>query len=143
VNPTFFWTPQYPVLLQIANRGYSIMTAANPVYPGETVVGYADGFGQTDPARSTGYAAPVVPDQYAYVTAPVEAWLKGCLDSDCKLDPATVVYAIAYPGSPAAYQAAFTLPQVTVDAMRQYSLVVRVGGVYASDMALNLAPLGP
>jgi uncharacterized protein (TIGR03437 family) len=139
VNPSFFSAPpQYPVFLQIADRASIMMTISNPVYPGETLVGYADGFGQTSPPRLTGSPAPVASGRFANVAEPVAASLKACIGIQCTSVPATVVYAIAYPASPAAYQVAFTLPQVTVDASTQYSLVVQIGGKSAPDMPLYL-----
>jgi uncharacterized protein (TIGR03437 family) len=140
VSPSFYSAlPDYPTLLQIADRGYALMTAANPVYPSETVVGYADGFGLTSPPLATGFPPQLPSGQFAYVSAMVEAWLKECLGTDCNYYAATVVYAVAYPQSPAAYQVAFTLPRIAVNVARQYSLLVRVGGKFAPDMMLNLA----
>jgi uncharacterized protein (TIGR03437 family) len=141
ITPSFFSAPpQYPVLLQIANRDYVPMTLSNPVYPGEILVGYADGFGQTDPPRVTGYPAQVAAGEFARVTETVEAWLKVCIGTQCTSVPATIVYALAYPASPAAYQLAFTMPEVSVDAAAQYSLVIQVGGKRAPDMPLYMAP---
>ncbi|MEO8097377.1 MAG: hypothetical protein ABI811_06710 [Acidobacteriota bacterium] len=140
VNPSFYAAPpRYPVLLQIADRGYSIMTSVNPVYPGETLVGYPDGFGQTNPPRIYGAPFLLPAGQFATVSAPVEAWLKSCLASVCSITTAKVLYAIAYPASPAGYQVAVTLPQTTVDPAKQYSLVVRVDGNFAPDLALYLS----
>jgi hypothetical protein len=64
----------------------------------------------------------VAAGEFAKVTEPVEAWLKACIGTQCTSVPATVVYALAYPASPAAYQLAFAIPEVTVDASTQYSL---------------------
>ncbi|MEP6960736.1 MAG: hypothetical protein ABI995_01575 [Acidobacteriota bacterium] len=141
LRPAFYSAPPgYPVLLQIADRGYGLMTAALPAYPGETLVGYPDGFGQTSPPRATGQAANVGPGQFARVNALVQASLKSCAGPACSSAPVAVVYAIAYPASPAAYQVAFTLPSFVVDRNRQYSLLVNVGVVAAPQMPLSIAP---
>ncbi len=116
-----------------------MMTASMPVFPGETVVSYGDGFGQTTPPRVNGLATIMAGGQFPVVAASVEGWLKLCTGVDCTYAPAVVAYAIAYPESPIGYQVAFTLPLIAVESTRQYSLVVRVGGKFAPDLPLNLA----
>jgi uncharacterized protein (TIGR03437 family) len=92
--PAIFFSPLTAVL---NNSNYSLVTTANPAKPGDTLLVYCTGLGQTNPAQSTG----VISSTLAY-TASVTATMGG--------KPATVIYSIASPSFPGLYQVAVTVP---------------------------------
>jgi uncharacterized protein (TIGR03437 family) len=89
----------YPLAAILKNVDFSLVTTANPAKPGDVILVYCTGMGQTTPAISTGL--PPATGVLAY-TNPVTATIGG--------KPATVVYSIASPGFAGLNQVAITVP---------------------------------
>jgi uncharacterized protein (TIGR03437 family) len=94
--PSIFFEP-LPAILR--NSDFSLVTPANPARPGDVLVVYATGLGQTTPAIPTG-RAPLLGQLAA--TAAVTASIGGLR--------APVVYSLASPSFPGVYQVAVTVP---------------------------------
>jgi uncharacterized protein (TIGR03437 family) len=94
--PAIFFSP-VPAVLK--NADYSLVSAANPAKPGDVILVYCTGLGQTTPALTTGMGAAAGVVSY---TAPLTATMGG--------KAATVIYSIASPGFPGLYQVAVTVP---------------------------------
>lgn len=73
VSPVVFKKNDGLPILQIADRAYTLVGNDNPVKAGETLVGYATGFGITNPLLEDGLAAGNIPVPMA---AKVQAWIK-------------------------------------------------------------------
>jgi len=98
----------------------SLVTASSPARPGEYVVLYLVGMGQTDHAVASGAASPVNP--LARVTSAPVVTLGG--------NPAPAVFAGLTPGSVGLYQIDLQVPDVPVDG--NLTLTVSQGGVVSN-----------
>ncbi|HEY4506546.1 MAG TPA: hypothetical protein VJH71_00010 [Candidatus Paceibacterota bacterium] len=140
IRPTFFSAPPaYPVLLQIYDRGYSLMSDLNPARPGEVLIGYADGFGKTSPPMLTGQASSSQ-GGFSEVRASVSAYLNSCVQNQniCNSTPAEVLWAVSYPQSPAGYMIAIRIPDIVIENNKTYYLSIWVDKIAAQDMKLFL-----
>ena len=79
---------------------FSLVTAAKPARPGETLTLFASGLGPTRPGVEPGQPFPA--DALQVVNSPVEVLLNGI--------PAEVLYAGGYPGAVDRYQVNFRAP---------------------------------
>jgi len=114
----------YPVTAILKNTDFSLVTAANPAKPGDIVLVYATGLGQTAPPVATA-AAPAAGSVAR--TAPVTVTIGGL--------PAEVLYSIASPGFPGLYQIAVTVPAGLTGSQ---PLVVQESGVASPAVTIAL-----
>lgn len=87
----------------VKNADFSVVTPLNPVKPGDTIVIYSTGLGQTTPAGQTGTLLQPPAGGFNN-TAPVVVTIGG--------QNAPVVYSIASPGFAGLYQTAVTVPNL-------------------------------
>ena len=85
----------------ILHADYSLVNAAKPAVPGETVAVYLTGMGAVSPSVADGTAGKASPLSYTQA-APLTVYLAG--------QPAQVVYSGLAPGYPGLYQLNITLP---------------------------------
>jgi len=96
VAPAIFFDPMAAV---VKANDYSLVTDENPAHPGDIVLVYWTGGGQTVPALTTGVLVPV---GLLANTMPVTAMIGST--------PARVVYSVAAPDFVGLYQTAITIP---------------------------------
>ncbi|SPE38894.1 CHRD domain containing protein [Candidatus Sulfopaludibacter sp. SbA3] len=113
----------YPAPAILKNADFSLVTAGNPAKPGDVILVYCTGLGQTTPALSTG-VAPVA--GVLAQTTPVAATIGG--------QAAGVIYSIASPGFAGLYQVAITVPAGLTGSV---PLALQQGG--ATSNSVNLA----
>jgi uncharacterized protein (TIGR03437 family) len=119
--PAIFFSPS-PAILK--NADFSLVTPANPAKPGDIILVYCTGLGQTTPPLATGVAPAA---GVLARTTPVTATIGG--------QPATTIYSIASPGFPGLYQLAITVPAGLTGSV---PLVLQQGAATSNTVTLAL-----
>lgn len=95
-QPSIFFSPS-PAILK--NADFSLVSAANPCKPGDVILIYGTGMGETTPPIVAGQ---ILPNGLIANTLPPSVSIGG--------RPASVIYSIASPAFPGLYQVAVTVP---------------------------------
>lgn len=124
--------PSIPIIDNTNNIGavvkstdFSLVTASNRVKPGDTVIIYSTGLGQTTPAVQTGTLV-IPPSATSFNnTVPVTVTIDG--------KPGVIAYSIASPNFTGLYQTAVTVPSGVSGPV---PLLLSVGGTPANQVTL-------
>jgi uncharacterized protein (TIGR03437 family) len=133
--PAFFGSPDYPVILQDASKGYALVQGKASPNPGDVLanrgdalVGYATGFGQTSPPLPDGVgSADALGNTFATVVAPAKVFVRTTANGNTVYWQAELLYNVASPQFAGVYQIAFRLPPDMVADSNQVFLIVQLG----------------
>jgi uncharacterized protein (TIGR03437 family) len=107
-----YWAPSVYAVVRATD--YSVISASNPAHPGDVLIAFETGMGQTTPPESTGYVGPPMVASLEigtgapglmpqlFTTAATTATLGGT--------SVPVLSSVATPGYAGLYQTAFTVP---------------------------------
>lgn len=136
ISPVVFKMEDELPILQVADRAYELVSKVSPARAGETLVGYASGFGPTSPTIEDGMPADQV---LALVSAEVKAWLKFQQNGTEKFERVSIAGFLSPQFVGVTQFNLGALPHVEADNNAVY-LVIQVGDEYVPDLKIPYAP---